>query len=176
MKAFWTSTSIFLSFALYSNFLYAEPKIAKAPLTVVVYATRIGTNSWVGKETATGYITKIDDHYVALPYRPLTSKIRDLRQQGRDNPYWVKLEYNGKSTTVPVEELGPWNWYDNYWALENKREVYSHLCHSDFGKTLPQGLPMAQAACINGDDFTNRSCDSTTKFNDGYTDCQERRL
>ncbi len=161
-------------FLFYPGTLYAMPKMAKNPLSLTVYATKIDTNSDVGKTTATGHMIKKNDLFVALPFKPLTDKIKRLKKAGIENPYWVLLEYNGKKTTAPVEALGPWNWYDNYWALKNDRGIYSHLCHSEPGNILKRGLPLAQAACISDADFSNYQCDSEAKFNSGYTDCQDR--
>lgn len=97
--------------------------------TYTIFATREGL---VGKQTANGHIIRPRDHFVALPsWRNLSSY--------RGYEYQVRLTYNGRTTVVPVWDVGPWNTNDNYWSPN--RENY---------RDLPVGLPMAQAAYLNG--------------------------
>ena len=66
---------------------------------------------------------------VALPHRKLKIlggyKVR-VRPAGSSDRAWVK-----------VKEVGPWNTYDNWYARREYREMW---------KSLPRGLPEAQAA------------------------------
>lgn len=83
----------------------------------------------VGHTTANGHVIQPEDFFVALPcFCALSSN--------GGNEFQVRLEYNGKSVTVPVWDVGPWNVSDNYWDPPEEREWQG----------LPQGMPMATAA------------------------------
>ncbi len=105
----------------------AYPPRSVAP-TYSIFATREGL---VGYQTANGHIIQPRDRFVALPsWKALAS------YQGYE--FQVRLTYNGRSVVVPVWDVGPWNTNDNYW---------------DTGRTysdLPVGIPMAQAAYLDG--------------------------
>ncbi|MBA2344416.1 MAG: hypothetical protein H0V83_04990 [Rubrobacter sp.] len=66
---------------------------------------------------------------VAMPHRKLKF----------DGGYSVRIRPSGSSTKVwaRVKEVGPWNTYDNWYALRKYRTMW---------KDLPRGLPEAQAA------------------------------
>ncbi len=97
--------------------------------TYTIFATRQGL---VGYQTANGHIIQPRDRFVALPsWRNLSSY--------RGNEYQVRLTYNGRSVVAPVWDVGPWNTNDNYWSPD--RDNY---------RDLPVGVPMAQAAYLNG--------------------------
>lgn len=97
--------------------------------TYRIFATREGL---VGQQTANGHIIQPRDRFVALPsWRNLSS------YQGYE--YQVRLTYNGRTTVVPVWDVGPWNTNDNYWSPN--RDNY---------RDLPVGVPMAQAAYLDG--------------------------
>ncbi len=92
---------------------------------------------------------------VAVPDK--CAKFAALRNQGALTEfgcpagYRLDLDYrvvvtrdNGRSATLPVREVGPWNLDDNYWALPGSsrpRRRYTDL---------PRGVPQAQAAFYNG--------------------------
>jgi hypothetical protein len=92
-----------------------------------VYATRIGL---VGRQTANGTIIAPEDRFVALPSRRVLSA-----RGGRD--YEVRVEYKGRSLTLPVWDIGPWNVRDNYWESSARRDMWNDL---------PPGRPQSVAA------------------------------
>lgn len=106
---------------------------ATAALTYTIFATREGL---VGGTTANGHIIKTSDRFVALPSR------RALASNG-GTEYMVRLYYpkTGKTATVPVWDVGPWNTHDDYWNLPTIREMW---------RDLPQGKPEARAAKLEG--------------------------
>lgn len=106
---------------------------AAASLTYTIFATREGL---VGGTTANGHIIKTNDRFVALPSR------RALSSRG-GTEYSVRLYYpkTGKTATVPVWDVGPWNTHDDYWNPSTIREMW---------RDLPQGKPEAQAAKLEG--------------------------
>jgi hypothetical protein len=109
----------------------APPALAAAavPASVSarVYATRIGL---IGRQTANGHIIAPGDRFVALPSR------RVLATRG-GHEYEVRVEYRGRSVTLPVWDVGPWNVRDNYWDTSVERDMWNDL---------PPGLPQAAAA------------------------------
>jgi hypothetical protein len=96
-----------------------------SPPTAKVWATREGL---VGAYTANGHLIQPLDRFVALPSRRVLNPLG-----GTD--YTVTLRYQGRTATVPVWDIGPWNIRDNYWDLN--RELFADL---------PRWLPQAQAA------------------------------
>lgn len=106
---------------------------ASTPLTYTVFATREGL---VGGTTSNGHVIQTNDHFVALPSR------RALASNG-GTEYMVRLYYpkTGKSATVPVWDVGPWNTHDDYWNPSTIREMW---------RDLPQGKPEARAAKLEG--------------------------
>ena len=111
-----------------------ENQIANAtPLTYRIFATREGL---VGGTTANGHVIKQNDRFVALPSR------RALASNG-GTEYQVRLYYprTGKTATVPVWDVGPWNTHDDYWNISSVREMW---------RDLPQGKPEAYAAKLEG--------------------------
>ena len=101
---------------------------AVAP-TFRVRATRVGM---VGGRTANGFVIPPRARFVALP------AVSVLSTQGRDE-YQVRLTYQGRSTVVPVYDVGPYNEHDDYWNA--KRSGYPDL---------DQGWPMDHAAFYEG--------------------------
>jgi hypothetical protein len=97
--------------------------------TYRIFATREGL---VGHRTANGHIIQPRDRFVALPNWGV------LASRG-GHEYQVRITYRGRSTVVPVWDVGPWNTRDDYWGPA--RQSYPDL---------PVGLPMAQAAYQNG--------------------------
>ena len=90
-----------------------------------VYATREGL---VGGVTADGHRIRPHDHFVALPSDTV------LACDGcRD--YTVTISYQGRTTTRPVWDIGPWNTADPYW--QRPRTPF---------RALPQGVAAARAA------------------------------
>lgn len=83
----------------------------------------------VGHTTANGHVIQPDDFFVALPCFCVLSS-------NGGNEFQVRIEYKGKSLTLPVWDVGPWNVDDNYWDPQSERTW------SD----LPRGLPQAEAA------------------------------
>jgi hypothetical protein len=104
-----------------------------APLTYKIFATREGL---VGGTTANGHVIQTNDRFVALPSR------RGLSSNG-GTEYSVRLYYpkTGKTATVPVWDVGPWNTHDDYWNTPSVREMW---------RDLPQGKPEAFAAKLEG--------------------------
>ncbi|ACU40496.1 hypothetical protein [Actinosynnema mirum] len=100
--------------------------------TYRVFATREGL---VGGTTANGHVITERDHFVALPSR------RGLSPKGTGS-YTVQVcAGNGRCEWAPVWDVGPWNTKDDYWNPPATRESW---------KDLPQGVPQAQAAYLNG--------------------------
>jgi len=74
-----------------------------------------------------------------------------LNQFNCPSSYALGLDYrvvatrdNGRTATLPVKEVGPWNLNDNYWAAPGSsrpRRTYTDV---------PRGVPEAQAAFYNG--------------------------
>jgi hypothetical protein len=95
------------------------------PPTMRVWATREGL---VGARTANGHVIEPNDRFVALPSRRVLNELG-----GYD--YTVTIHYKGRSATVPVWDLGPWNIRDNYW--DPSRELFADL---------QRWMPQAQAA------------------------------
>jgi hypothetical protein len=83
----------------------------------------------VGHTTANGHVIQPEDFFVALPCFCVLSS-------NGGSEFQVRLEYNGKTVTVPVWDVGPWNVSDNYWDPPEQREWQG----------LEQGMPMATAA------------------------------
>jgi hypothetical protein len=87
----------------------------------------------VGGRTANGHVITKRDRFVSLPcYCSLSTR-------GGDE-YKVRLTYRGRSTVVPVYDVGPWNRRDNYWDAQEQR-VFSDL---------RQGWPQDHAAYFDG--------------------------
>src|SRR5262249_23080332 len=107
---------------------YVEQAPLAAPPTLRVWATREGL---VGARTANGHEIQPNDHFVALPSR------RVLNTFGATD-YTVTINYKGRTATVPVWDLGPWNIRDNYW--DPGRELFADLA---------RWTPQAQAAFFN---------------------------
>jgi hypothetical protein len=109
--------------------LTSTPAAGQVAPTYRIYATREGL---VGHRTANGHIIQPRDRFVALPNWGV------LASRG-GNEYQVRITYKGRSTVVPVWDVGPWNTRDDYWGPT--RQTYPDL---------PVGLPMAQAAYQDG--------------------------
>lgn len=77
----------------------------------------------VGGITASGHRIQPNDYFVALPSTTALGKK-------------VKLTYKGKSLTLPVKDVGPYNTKDDYWNPPDVR----------YFKGLPQGVSQAQLA------------------------------
>lgn len=93
--------------------------------TVRLFGSREGL---VGRRTANGHLIVPNDRFAALPSRRALSTLG-----GRE--YEVTVSYHGKSVTVPVWDVGPWNTKDNFWDVE--RELW---------KDLARFVPQAQEA------------------------------
>jgi hypothetical protein len=114
--------------------VYANEQ-AYAP-TYRVRGTRQGM---VGGRTASGHVIQPRDRFVSLPsWRSLSN--------AKNPEYWVRITYNGRTTKVPVLDVGPWNVSDNYWDVERQK-----------WKDLPRGYPQDHAAYFDG-------------YNNGYAD------
>ncbi|NTW98220.1 MAG: hypothetical protein HGB28_06705, partial [Oscillochloris sp.] len=101
---------------------------AVAP-TFRIRATRQGM---VGGRTANGYIIPPNARFVSLPcWCALSSK-------GGDE-YKVRITYRGRSTVVPVYDVGPYSARDDYWNVA--RTGYPDL---------ERGWPMDHAAYYEG--------------------------
>ncbi len=104
----------------------ADPAAAAAPnnATFRVLGSREGL---VGGITADGHRIVPNDYFVALPSTSALGKK-------------VRLTYKGKSLTLPVKDVGPYNTKDDYWNPPEQRHF----------KGLPQGVPQAQLAAKEG--------------------------
>ena len=92
-----------------------------------IFATREGL---VGGTTANGHVIVANDRFAALPSRrALSSNFGHERE--------VRVTYRGRTTVVPVWDVGPWNTKDDYWNPPNIRETF---------KDLPFGKPEAEVA------------------------------
>lgn len=106
----------------------APGPFAVAP-TFRIRATRQGM---VGGRTANGYIIPPRARFVSLPSRSV------LSSRGGDE-YRVRISYRGRSTVVPVYDVGPYNTRDDYWDLQR-----------DGFPQLERGWPMDHAAFYEG--------------------------
>jgi hypothetical protein len=113
-----------LQFELASSGLSINAARSENP-TVRVLGSREGL---VGHRTANGHIIEERDEFAALPSR------RALNPLGKQD-YRVKISYKGRSASVPVWDVGPWNTRDNYW--DAKRDLFGDL---------PRFQPQAYAA------------------------------
>jgi hypothetical protein len=119
-----------------ASFLYSHERHARAAPRSrseggQIFATREGL---VGRTTANGHVIRNGDRFVALPSR------RALNKRG-EHTYRVRVRYGGRTATVPVWDVGPWNIRDDYWNPSSQRETWRSLRH---------GLPQAQAAYLDG--------------------------
>lgn len=116
-----------LTGSAFFDMLEEQPQVAP---TFRIRGTRQGM---VGGRTANGHRITPRDRFVSLPcYCSLSTR-------GQDE-YKVRITYNGRSTVVPVYDVGPWNRRDNYWVPQDQRH---------FGD-LPQGWPQDHAAFYDG--------------------------
>lgn len=106
----------------------APGPFAVAP-TFRVRATRQGM---VGGRTANGFIIPPRARFVSLPSWSV------LSTRGVDE-YRVRLSYRGRSTVVPVYDVGPYSARDDYW--DQQRDGYPQL---------ERGWPMDHAAYYEG--------------------------
>jgi len=97
--------------------------------TFRIRATRLGM---VGGRTANGYIIPPRARFVALPSATV------LSSRG-GNEYQVRVSYRGRSTVVPVYDVGPYSERDDYWNLQRR----------GFPQ-LDRGWPMDHAAYYEG--------------------------
>ncbi len=112
----------------------ADP-YAVAP-TFRIRATRQGM---VGGHTANGFIIPSRARFVSLPcWCALSSK--------EGNEYQVRITYHGRSTVVPVYDVGPYSARDDYW--NSGRKGYPDL---------ERGWPMDHAAYYEG--YNSRQAD-----------------
>ena len=103
----------------------AGPAGAASPPTVRLWATREGL---IGRTTAAGHLIVANDHFVALPSRLALNK-------------QVTVSYHGKSVTVPVLDIGPWNRDDAWWEPSATRGAFTDL---------PRWVPEVWAAFDGG--------------------------
>lgn len=96
-----------------------------------VFATREGL---IGGTTANGHVIAETDHFVALPSR------RALAPKGTGD-YTVRVCTAHRCGYAPVWDVGPWNTRDDYWNPPDVRQEW---------KELPQGMPQAQIAHLDG--------------------------
>lgn len=104
-----------------------EP-FAVAP-TFRVRATRQGM---IGGRTANGFIIPPRARFVSLPSWTV------LSTRG-GNEYMVRISYRGRSTVVPVYDVGPYSERDDYW--DSRRDGFPDL---------ERGWPMDHAAFYEG--------------------------
>jgi hypothetical protein len=114
----------------------APATAAPANPTIRLWATREGL---IGRPTASGHTIEANDHFAALPSRSALGKT-------------VSLSYKGKTTQVPVLDIGPWNRDDAWWEVGAARGQF---------KDLPQFVPEAWAAWNQG---YNNGRDGTGRF------------
>lgn len=113
---------------------------------VWIYATREGD---LGLTTANGHVIQTNDFFCALPDHSV------LNSSDQSTVFNVTLYYGSTvETDVPVWDVGPLNWHDNYWDPESQRRIYQYLTHGG-EPGLAQYVPEAQEAYWEG-------------YNDGY--------
>lgn len=115
----------------YSHERAITPSRARTAQRGQIFATREGL---VGRTTANGHVIRAHDRFVALPSR------RALNAKGA-HQFQVRLRNGSRTATVPVWDIGPWNIRDDYWSESSNRESW---------RSLPRGLPQAQAAYLEG--------------------------
>mgnify|MGYP001397467447 CR=1 FL=1 len=106
----------------------APDAFAMAP-TFRVRGTRMGM---VGGRTANGWIIPPRARFASLPSWSV------LSSRG-GNEYQVRISYQGRSTVVPVYDVGPYSERDDYW--DEQRDGYPDL---------ERGWPMDHAAFYEG--------------------------
>ncbi|MFC0431025.1 hypothetical protein [Kutzneria buriramensis] len=99
------------------------------PVSYRVFATDEGD---VGKTTSNMHVIQPNDHFVALPSMAVVSP-------ENSSQYSVRVCGPVRCETAPVWDFGPWNFHDDYW--DTSRAEFTDL---------PQGIPEAQAAYLNG--------------------------
>lgn len=97
--------------------------------TLRIRATRQGM---IGGRTANGFRIPPQARFVSLPCRCVLSS-----QEG--NEYQVRISYRGRSTVVPVYDVGPYSSRDDYW--DPQRDGFPQL---------DRGWPMDHAAYYEG--------------------------
>lgn len=97
--------------------------------TFRVRATRQGM---IGGRTANGYVIPPRARFVSLPSWSV------LSTRGRDE-YQVRISYRGRSSVVPVYDVGPYSGRDDYW--DQQRDGFPDL---------ERGWPMDHAAYYEG--------------------------
>lgn len=106
---------------------------AAAPYDVApTFRIRATRQGMIGGRTANGYIIPPKARFVSLPSWSV------LSSRG-GNEYQVRISYKGRSTVVPVYDVGPYSGRDDYWDV--KREGYPDL---------ERGWPMDHAAYYEG--------------------------
>lgn len=112
----------------------ADP-YAVAP-TFRIRATRQGM---IGGRTANGFVIPPHARFVSLPcWCALSSR--------EGSEYQVRISYRGRSTVVPVYDVGPYSARDDYWNID--RQGYPDL---------ERGWPMDHAAYYEG--YNGRQAD-----------------
>jgi hypothetical protein len=107
------------------------PNLRRRVASGAIFATREGL---AGRTTANGHVIRAGDRFAALPSSRVLS-----RNGGRE--FTVRVRYKGRSATIPVWDVGPWNTRDDYWNAAATRETF---------RQLPRGMPQAQAAFLKG--------------------------
>jgi hypothetical protein len=116
-----------------------EAAAASAYAVAPTFRIRASRQGMVGGRTANGYIIPPHARFVSLPcWCALSSK-------GADE-YKVRISYRGRSTVVPVYDVGPYSARDDYWS--QGRSGYPDL---------ERGWPMDHAAYYEG--YNGRQAD-----------------
>ena len=96
--------------------------------------------SLVGKKTSNGHVIVDNDYFCALPYDGIVNSSDEVTTNNV-TVYYGEYE----QASVPVWDLGPQNFHDDYWEVDNVREIYDHLHYGgQFG--LGQYVPERTAA------------------------------
>jgi hypothetical protein len=110
----------------------APPPSGAAYAVAPTFRIRATRQGMIGGRTANGYIIPPRARFVSLPsWSVLSSK-------GGDE-YRVRITYKGRSSVVPVYDVGPYSGRDDYWAAQ--RNGYPQL---------ERGWPMDHAAYYEG--------------------------
>jgi hypothetical protein len=104
-----------------------------------IYATREGL---VGFTTANGHTIQLSDHFAALP----SKRALNRSDAASDLEFEVEVVNGVNTIRLPVWDVGPWNTKDDWWNVEKFRQA---IPDSTKGP-LPQGIPEAQAAFLEG--------------------------
>jgi hypothetical protein len=122
-----------VSLAATSRAPTVAPVAVPGPFSVApTFRIRATRQGMTGGRTANGWIIPPRARFVSLPSRSV------LASRG-GGEYQVRIAYRGRSTVVPVYDVGPYSTRDDYWDLQR-----------DGFPMLERGWPMDHAAYYEG--------------------------